>query len=77
MRNHRNPVYRLEYRAADGSFQPLERQEYNYFVAPQGLGPGPYTLRVTDIYGHTLIDSGIILIEAGVVVGSGQFPPQP
>ncbi len=77
VRNHRNPVYRLEYRADDGSFQPLERQEYNYFVAPQGLGPGPYTLRVTDIYGHTLIDSGITLIEAGMIVGSGQFPPQP
>lgn len=77
VRNHRNPVYRLEYQAADGAFQPLERHEYNYFVAPQGLGPGPYTLRVTDIYGHTLIDSGITLIEAGVVAGNGQFPPQP
>jgi expansin (peptidoglycan-binding protein) len=50
---------------------------YNYFVASSGIGPGPYTFRVTDMYGHVLTDTGIPLIERGVFYGAAQFPPAP
>ncbi|HWQ15231.1 MAG TPA: expansin EXLX1 family cellulose-binding protein [Roseiflexaceae bacterium] len=34
IRNHRNPIYRVEYRAADGTFRAMAREPYNYFVEP-------------------------------------------
>lgn len=78
VRNHRNPVARLEYWAEDGRWVEVPRTAYNYFVQTNpGMGPGPYTFRVTDSYGNTLVDSGIPHVEDGTVEGTGQFPPGP
>ena len=77
IRNHRNPIAKLEFRDTNGQFVAMERQSYNYFLRPganQGLGPGPYIFRVTDSYGNVLTDSGIALTVAGEVAGSAQFP---
>jgi len=46
-------------------------------VEASGMGPGPYTFRVTDVFGHTIIESGIPHIENGSVSGTSQFPPPP
>jgi len=77
IRNHRNPIAKLEYH--NGSqWVSVPRTEYNYFVQTNpGMGPGPYSFRVTDSYGNVLTDSGIPHIENGTVSGSGQFPPGP
>jgi expansin (peptidoglycan-binding protein) len=77
VRNHRNPITKFEYRNAAGQWVVVQRMEYNYFVETNGMGPGPYTFRVTDIYGNMLIDQGIPHMDAGEVTGSGQFPKQP
>jgi expansin (peptidoglycan-binding protein) len=77
IRNHRNPVARFEYLRSDGQWQTVPREMYNYFVASSGMGPGPYTFRVTDMYGNVLIDAGVPLIEGGVINGAAQFPPAP
>lgn len=77
VRNHRNPLAKLEYRTAGGAFKEVPREAYNYFVEDSGMGPGPYTFRVTDIYGNVLTDSNIPLIIGGQVPGTGQFPPKP
>jgi expansin (peptidoglycan-binding protein) len=77
VRNHRNPITKLEYRNAAGQWVAVQRMEYNYFVETSGMGSGPYTFRVTDIYGNMLIDQGIPHMEAGEVTGSSQFPQQP
>lgn len=74
IRNHRNPVARLEYRTSQGQFKPVPREEYNYFVETSGMGPGPYTFRVTDIYGNVLTDSNLPFVENGETPGSQQFP---
>ncbi len=74
IRNHRYPVARFEYLTAQGTFKAVNRLDYNYFVESSGMGPGPYTFRVTDIYGHALVDSGISHVENGNVAGAGQFP---
>jgi expansin (peptidoglycan-binding protein) len=56
----------------------VPRTSWNYFVQTNpGMGPGPYTFRVTDIYGNVLVDSGIPHVANGTVNGSGQFPPGP
>jgi expansin (peptidoglycan-binding protein) len=74
IRNHRNPIATFEYMDAGGQFQAVPREMYNYFVNPSGMGPGPYTFRVTDIYGHTLTDSGIPLLDNAPASGGQQFP---
>ena len=74
IRNHRNPILKLEYLNSSGNFQAVPRVDYNYFVKTDGMGVGPFTFRVTDVLGNTLIDSGIPHVENGDVSGSGQFP---
>jgi expansin (peptidoglycan-binding protein) len=77
IRNHRNPVAKLEY-LSGSTWVNVARTSYNYFVQTNpGMGPGPYTFRVTDVYGNELTDSGIPHIENGTVNGSAQFPPGP
>jgi expansin len=69
--NHRWPVERLEIRV-DGEWRPLARQMHNYFVAPSGLGPGPFTVRLTDIRGESLVHEGIV-VRGGVQTTASQF----
>jgi expansin len=73
MRNHRYPIANFEYRT-NGSFVTVPRLDYNYFVQASGMGPGPYTFRVTDLYGHVLVDSGVPAATNSSVPGSSQFP---
>lgn len=63
IRNHRHAIARFEYLADDGTFRAVERLDYNYFVEAAGMGPGPYTFRVTDIHGHVVEDSGIPALD--------------
>ncbi len=55
----------------------MPRLDYNYFIAASGMGPGPYTFRVTDVNGATLEDSGVALTPDGDCVGTNQFPDCP
>lgn len=78
IRNHRNPIAKLEYRNASAQWVDVPRTDYNYFVQTNpGMGPGPYTFRVTDWYGNQLVDSGVPLLVDGTVEGTAQFPPGP
>jgi expansin (peptidoglycan-binding protein) len=73
IRNHRYPIATLE--AQDGaSWREISRVDYNFFVETAGLGPGPYTLRVTDTRGHAVEDTGIALGDNVTRAGTSQFP---
>ena len=74
IRNHRYAIDTLEARGTGGSYQAIARADYNYFVAPDGLGTGPYALRVTDVHGHVLEDGAISLGDAASRPGAAQFP---
>ncbi|MBR1598759.1 MAG: Ig-like domain-containing protein [Lachnospiraceae bacterium] len=76
VRNHRYPIAKLEYLdTVTNTYVELPRQEYNYFTAANGMGAGPYTFRVTDFYGHQLIDSGIEINTTSTPVnGAANFP---
>jgi expansin (peptidoglycan-binding protein) len=76
VRNHRHPILSLE-ALVDGQYLSLPRAEYNYFIAEAGLGVGPFTLRVTDIYGHQVEDSSIPLGDDTVAQGVGQLESCP
>jgi expansin (peptidoglycan-binding protein) len=77
--NHRNPVYSIAMRDSTGAFVPFTRVADNFFQYSPTTALGPLTLRVTDIYSNTLIDSGIPIASDSqqVFTGHGQFPPAP
>jgi expansin (peptidoglycan-binding protein) len=75
VRNHRYPIATLE-AEVDGAYVEIERLIYNYFVEPDGLGAGPYNLRVTDVHGH-IVEDTIELGDDVTRTGTAQFPSCP
>ncbi len=74
VRNHRYPVDKFEYMDKNGEFIEIPRRNYNYFET-RDMGPGPYTFRVTDIYGQEFIDKDIPFTGSETIVpGTQQFP---
>jgi hypothetical protein len=68
---HRNPVVRLEVRAA-GGWRRLPRTDYNYFPSADGSGCGG-AVRITGIYGQQLVADGITLSPDAVQPTRIQF----
>jgi expansin (peptidoglycan-binding protein) len=77
IRNHRYAIASLEYRDASGAYVPIRRASYNYFVDAEGLGPGPYTLRVSDTRGNAVEDANIALGDDVTRAGAAQLPRCP
>ena len=73
VRNHRYPITKLEYLDPDGNFIEIPRRNYNYFES-MNLGAGPFTFRITDIYGDVIIDYDIPLTPDEIQIGHVQFP---
>lgn len=75
IRNHRYPVTMLEYLDENGEFIEIERRQYNYFES-DSMGKGPFTFRITDIYGQVIIDENIPLSydDTEIIQGNVQFP---
>lgn len=73
VRNHRYPVTKLEYLNEDGEFVELPRRHYNFFESDE-MGAGPFTFRVTDIYGQVIVDEDIPMVVDGISQGQSQFP---
>ncbi|WP_405620935.1 expansin EXLX1 family cellulose-binding protein [Streptomyces sp. NBC_00076] len=71
VRNHRNPVTTLEIRAGS-TWRQLPRYAYNYFVSDNGTGCGS-DIRVTDVYGQVLTDTGITVTPGVDQSGRAQF----
>ncbi|MFF9061081.1 expansin EXLX1 family cellulose-binding protein [Streptomyces sp. NPDC014882] len=65
---HRNPVARLEVRDG-GTWHPLPRAEFNYFLSERGTGCGG-ALRITDIHGEQLRLDGLA-VRADVLQPTG------
>jgi expansin (peptidoglycan-binding protein) len=72
LRNHSLPIYKLEWQK-DGAWIALQRQPYNYFVEPAGMGEGPVKLRVTALDGQVLEDTLPRITEGLLVDGASQF----
>jgi expansin (peptidoglycan-binding protein) len=77
IRNHRYAIATLEARDAAGAYTKIDRANYNYFVHSKGLGPGPYTLRVTDTRANVVEDTNIALGDSVSRAGAAQFPTCP
>ena len=59
--NHGDPLSRVEVRSGGGAWHAVSRKDYNYWIGQNGLGPGPFSIRVSDVYGHRVVASGIRL----------------
>jgi len=71
--NHRYAVKKLEYFSGT-TYTALAKNNTNYFVATSGLGSGPFSFRITDVLGDTILETGIPLVNDSVINGSHQFP---
>ncbi|MDQ7904719.1 expansin EXLX1 family cellulose-binding protein [Phytohabitans sp. ZYX-F-186] len=56
--DHGNPLRSVEVRSGS-TWRATQRAEYNYWIYESGLGPGPYTIRLTDVYGQRATATGI------------------
>ncbi|WP_328424169.1 expansin EXLX1 family cellulose-binding protein [Micromonospora sp. NBC_00389] len=58
--NHGNPLRAVEVRQGDsGPWRTAVRQDYNYWLIASGAGAGPFSVRVSDVYGHRATVAGI------------------
>lgn len=73
IRYHVYPIYSVEILKSDGTYKTLTRRSDNYFTC-SGAGKGPYTFRITDIYGQVVIEEGIPLSAGETVSGTQNFP---
>lgn len=73
VRNHRQAIAKFEYKDAGGQYREMVRTDYNYFLEEDGMGPGPYAFRITDVVGNIIEDSNIAFVEGGDVPGNSQF----
>ncbi|MFC8846353.1 MULTISPECIES: expansin EXLX1 family cellulose-binding protein [unclassified Micromonospora] len=65
--DHGNPLSAVEVRqGSSGGWRAAARQDYNYWLIESGAGPGPYSIRVTDVYGHRVTAAGIRLAPGQV-----------
>jgi expansin (peptidoglycan-binding protein) len=72
VRNHRYAIAGFEVRGRDGTFHPVPRAAYNYFVDRTGMGAGPYQFRITDARGQVVEETSIPLTE-GELPGTTQL----
>ncbi|MFI5834905.1 expansin EXLX1 family cellulose-binding protein [Micromonospora sp. NPDC051300] len=63
--DHGNPLRSVEVRQ-NGAWRSADREDYNYWLVPSGAGPGPYAIRVTDVYGHRVTATGIRMLPGQV-----------
>jgi expansin (peptidoglycan-binding protein) len=79
--DHGNPLAKVEARSGGGAFRSLTHTDFNYWLAESGLGAGPFTVRLTDVYGQQTTASGIrmaptqIQRTSVVMYGSSAVPP--
>ena len=73
VRNHKYPIAKLAYLNDEGEWVELPRRNYNYFESME-MGAGPFTFKITDIYGDVIVDKDIPMILDEDIPGSVQFP---
>jgi len=78
IRNHLDPVVSVEAHQG-GLWVALPRSPDNYFLfdMPPDPVPNPIDLRITDLYGAVLVDSGVPFAANTELAGPGQFAPCP
>ena len=77
VRNSVYPVKKVEcLDEKTGTYIPLRKESYYVFTADQGLGSeGPFTFRITDIFGHEIIEENVpYQPDTTEIYGTKNFP---
>ena len=64
--NHGNPLREVEAKGPSGGYRKAARQTDNYWTVEDGIGPGPYSIRVTDVYGQQTTATAIRMVSKQV-----------
>jgi hypothetical protein len=80
--NHANPLTSVKVSNRGGTFRSAQRADYNYWIIDDGAGSGPFTIKITDVYGKTSTLTGIkmkpgVTQKAGGVTTSQAKVPSP
>jgi expansin (peptidoglycan-binding protein) len=59
--NHGNQLTSVKVASGGGSFRTTHREDYNYWIIDSGAGPGPYKIKVSDVYGRSATVTGITM----------------
>ncbi|GGK87342.1 expansin EXLX1 family cellulose-binding protein [Mangrovihabitans endophyticus] len=51
--NHANALSKVAVSSGGGRYRSASRSDFNYWIIDGGAGPGPFRIKVTDVYGHT------------------------
>ena len=60
--NHGNPLRSVKTKGPGGSWMTATHTDYNNWILDRDVGNGPFSVRMTDIYGHTGTATNIKLI---------------
>jgi expansin (peptidoglycan-binding protein) len=76
VRNHRYGITKLEIQTQTSEWVTVKRFPYNYFKKYGGIDnqPGPYNIRITDIFGNQLTDTMIHIVPGESIEGNANFP---
>jgi expansin (peptidoglycan-binding protein) len=74
VRNSKYAISKLEWKSGAGAYANVNRVDYNYFVVDQGVGPGPYSVRITSSTGAVLEDTMPAVVASSTITGGAQFP---
>jgi expansin (peptidoglycan-binding protein) len=73
VRNSKLPIQSFEWQS-NGTWTPVNRTDYNYFVADKGMGTGALHVRVTAVGGAELVDTLPTITANATLQGAAQFP---
>lgn len=75
--NHGNPLAKVEVSGEGGTWRSLQRAVDNHWEATNGVGGGPFRIRVTDVRGHVAEVGGIALKPGNQTTTSYMYAATP
>jgi expansin (peptidoglycan-binding protein) len=59
--NHANPIKSVQAKRSGGSWMTASHADYNFWIIDHDTGGGPFSIKMTDIYGHTATATNVKL----------------
>jgi expansin len=79
--NHANPIKSVQAKGPGGSWMTASHADWNVWIIDRYTGEGPFSIKMTDIYGHTATATNIKLLpnqrQATSVRLNGKVPAAP
>ena len=59
--NHANPIKSVSAKGPGGSWMTASHTDFNFWIINRDTGSGPFSIKMTDIYGHTATATNVKL----------------